>query len=94
MSERNHRFLVKFSQQVVAVLCAIASFTPITSAQEAPTLRVLCYNIHYGQGMDGVYDVERLAAVINRSKPDLVALQEVDVSSVPGVSTRHNDLLN
>ena len=25
------------------------------------TIRVLCYNIHYGQGTDGVYDVERLA---------------------------------
>ncbi len=43
------------------------------------TLRVLCYNIHYGQGMDGKYDVARLAAVISEAKPDLVALQEVDV---------------
>jgi len=42
-------------------------------------LRVLCYNIHYGQGTDGVYDVERLAKVIKDTKPDLVALQEVDV---------------
>ncbi|MBL4883680.1 MAG: endonuclease/exonuclease/phosphatase family protein [Planctomycetaceae bacterium] len=43
------------------------------------TLRVLCYNIHYGQGNDGVYDVARLAEVIKRTKPDLVALQEIDV---------------
>lgn len=43
------------------------------------SLRVLCYNIHYGQGNDGVYDLERLAKVIRDSKPDLVALQEVDV---------------
>ena len=43
------------------------------------SLRILCYNIHYGQGNDGVYDIPRLAAVINRLKPDLVALQEVDV---------------
>lgn len=51
------------------------------SAQDTPSeqLRVLCYNIHYGQGTDGVYDVERLAKVINDAKPDLVALQEVDV---------------
>jgi len=42
-------------------------------------IRVLCYNIHYGQGTDGKYDIERLATVINRTKPDLVALQEVDV---------------
>lgn len=42
-------------------------------------LRVLCYNIHYGQGNDGVYDVKRLAEVIKQHRPDLVALQEVDV---------------
>lgn len=48
-------------------------------ADDKPTLRVLSYNIHYGQGNDGVYDLPRLAAVINRSKPDLVALQEIDV---------------
>jgi endonuclease/exonuclease/phosphatase family metal-dependent hydrolase len=43
------------------------------------TIRVLCYNIHYGQGTDGEYDIERLAKVIKRADPDLVALQEVDV---------------
>ena len=43
------------------------------------TIRVLCYNIHYGQGTDGMYDVERLAKVINQARPDFVALQEVDV---------------
>lgn len=43
------------------------------------TIRVLCYNIHYGQGTDGTYDVDRLAKVINQSRPDFVALQEVDV---------------
>jgi len=52
---------------------------PPAKAAESPTLRVLCYNIHYGQGMDREYDVERLAEVINKHKPDLVALQEIDV---------------
>lgn len=46
---------------------------------EARPLRVLCYNIHWALGMDGEYDIERIAEVINREKPDLVALQEVDV---------------
>jgi endonuclease/exonuclease/phosphatase family metal-dependent hydrolase len=59
-------------------LCA-ALFAATACGDEPFKLRVFCYNIHYGQGMDGVYDIERLAAVINRSKPDLVALQEVDV---------------
>lgn len=42
-------------------------------------LRVLTYNIHYGQGMDGRYDIPRIAAVIAGLEPDLVALQECDV---------------
>lgn len=41
-------------------------------------LRVLCYNIHHGRGIDGKVDLERIAEVIRRVKPDLVALQEVD----------------
>ena len=41
-------------------------------------LRVLCYNIHHGRGNDGNVDLERIAAVIRRVNPDLVALQEVD----------------
>lgn len=41
-------------------------------------LRVLTYNIQHGAGADGIVDLERQAAVIQRLKPDLVALQEVD----------------
>jgi endonuclease/exonuclease/phosphatase family metal-dependent hydrolase len=51
----------------------------VAIAKEVTTLRVLCYNIHYGQGNDGEYNLQRLADVIKASKPDLVALQEVDV---------------
>ena len=41
-------------------------------------VRVMSYNIHHGRGTDGKFDYERIAAVINAEKPDLVALQEVD----------------
>ena len=51
----------------------------VSVAEEPSTLRVLCYNIHYGQGNDGEYNLQRLANVIKAAKPDLVALQEVDV---------------
>lgn len=43
------------------------------------TLRILSYNIHHGEGMDGKVDLARIAEVIRRVEPDLVALQEVDV---------------
>lgn len=42
------------------------------------TLRVLAYNIHHGEGMDEVIDLQRIADLINEVDPDLVALQEVD----------------
>ena len=41
-------------------------------------IRVLTYNIHHGAGIDGRLDLERIADVIWRVRPDLVALQEVD----------------
>lgn len=41
-------------------------------------LNVLSYNIRHGRGMDGKIDLERLAKVIAKYEPDLVALQEVD----------------
>jgi endonuclease/exonuclease/phosphatase family metal-dependent hydrolase len=42
------------------------------------TLRILAYNTHHGEGMDGVLDLERIARVIAAEEPDLVALQEID----------------
>ena len=53
---------------------------PPTAAAEpqSPRLRVLTYNIHHGEGMDRLFDYERLARIIRDAKPDLVALQEVD----------------
>ncbi len=42
------------------------------------TLRVMTYNIHVGVGMDKKLDLQRIADVINKQKPDLVGLQEVD----------------
>jgi len=47
-------------------------------AVEKPQLRVLTYNIHHGQAMDGKFDYERLSKVIADLKPDVVGLQEVD----------------
>jgi hypothetical protein len=42
-------------------------------------LRVMSYNIHAGAGQDNVFDLERQAAAIEAQRPDVVALQEVDV---------------
>ena len=70
---------VMFVSRCISTLLTIWMIQNSLQAAEPVTLRVLSYNIHYGQGNDGVYDLERLAAVIQQAKPDLVALQEVDV---------------
>ena len=46
-------------------LLITAVFSVSNALAETPqTLRVLCYNIHYGQGIDGRYNIQRLADVI------------------------------
>lgn len=50
----------------------------VSSVFAKKTLRVMTYNIHVGVGMDKKLDLQRIADVINRERPDLVGLQEVD----------------
>ncbi len=45
-------------------------------------LRVLSYNIHHGEGVNGKLDLERIARVIKSTTPDIVALEEVDQNVV------------
>jgi endonuclease/exonuclease/phosphatase family metal-dependent hydrolase len=58
-------------------LAALVVLT-LASPTYAKTLRVLSYNIHHSEGRDGVFDLNRIAAVINATNPDVVALQELD----------------
>ncbi len=60
------------------ILGLVLLVTPIVPAAE---LRVMTYNIHHGEGTDGKFDLERIAKVILAEKPDLVAIQEVDVKT-------------
>lgn len=47
-------------------------------SESGASFRVMTYNIHHGEGLDGEVDLKRIARVIRKEKPDLVALQEVD----------------
>lgn len=63
------------------VMAAVVWSLVSTAAQGDPVpgaLRVLAWNIHHGEGMDGKLDLPRLAEVIKKADPDLVLLQEVD----------------
>ena len=54
-------------------------------------VRVLTYNVHRCVGVDRVLDVARVADVIAAQKPDIVALQELDVgrARTGGVDQAH-----
>lgn len=62
----------------LGILSALALLTGCWTGPVPLRLRVLTYNVHHGEGLDGKLDLERLAAVIRAAAPDLVALQEVD----------------
>lgn len=48
------------------------------SLEEPTVVRILTWNIHHAEGNDDVVDVSRIATIIRRARPDVVALQEVD----------------
>lgn len=54
-------------------------------------LRLMTYNVHRCVGVDRDLDVERVAAVIAAARPDIVALQELDVGRMRtrGVDQAH-----
>ena len=62
---------------LVVWFCSTLFAVPIP-ADEPIRLRVLSYNIHHGEGIDGKLDLSRISRVIRDCQPHLVALQEVD----------------
>jgi endonuclease/exonuclease/phosphatase family metal-dependent hydrolase len=44
------------------------------------TIRIMTYNVHSCMGMDGKVSAQRVARVISRYEPDIIALQELDLS--------------
>ena len=60
---------------VSAQLCALAKF-----GNDDRLVRVMTYNVHFGQNMGNNYDLQSIANVITDSGADIVCLQEVDVN--------------
>lgn len=56
--------------------CATNNDAPKNAAPA--TFRVMTYNIHHGEGLDGKVDLLRIAQFIKEQGADMVALQEVD----------------
>lgn len=75
------------SRRYTPILCTLVLLglviqpsAPLSANLPAPkkTLRVMTFNIHTGVGVDKRLDLQRIADVIMRERPDLVGLQEVD----------------
>ncbi len=56
------------------------------SAQEKVKLKVLCYNLRFGE----LASLEELAGFIKKENPDVVALQEVDVNTYRDRAPKQN----
>lgn len=66
----------------IAITALLAGCSQVASIQQKqPHLSVLTYNVHHCEGTDGKYDYDRIAGIINRLKPDIAALQEIDVKT-------------
>lgn len=63
----------------LALLPAGAAARASDAAPHPGELRVATYNIRYGGGEDGVFDLDRTAAAIRELDADVIGLQEVDV---------------
>ena len=75
----HHRLILSFCViGLLALLVSPVRSRSVSAHSFARTLRVMTYNIHVGVGMDKKLDLQRIADVIIKEKPDLVGLQEVD----------------
>src|SRR5262245_21095143 len=62
----------------LCAVCFLAGCRTHSQSIAPPTFRVMTYNIHHGEGLDGRVDLLRIAELIKREGAEMVALQEVD----------------
>lgn len=77
------KWLPAFRRVPLALVVSLVTLGWVAESSRAQedgrrTLRLMTYNIHHGEGVDGKLDLERIATIIRKNNCDLVALQEVD----------------
>lgn len=65
----------------LVIVCLVLCYAPSASSSTV-RLRALSWNIHFGQGTDGVTNYDRTATWIARMSPDVVALCEIPPDKV------------
>ncbi len=97
LAERQHAYLRPLDlrkaalQHLKKLQCKPVAARKPAIATPTDNLRIMTYNVHSCIGMDGKLDAERIARVIARARPDVVALQELDVgrSRTAGMDQAH-----
>lgn len=70
--------MFRFRSVISFFLLSLAFLLSATIDAAEENLKIMTYNIRNGIGIDGTADLSRIADVIKRCDPDIVAVQEVD----------------
>ena len=60
------------------LLYYIILFTILSFSKSSKSLRIMTFNIHFGNTSNNIYDILNISQVIKNSNSDIVCLQEVD----------------
>jgi len=72
------RVMIRSLAVFLGAVFLLAACQTVRQPTPSRTFRVMTYNIHHGEGLDGKVDLLRIAELIKREGADIVALQEVD----------------
>jgi endonuclease/exonuclease/phosphatase family metal-dependent hydrolase len=76
---------------IILAFFAVSSFIqPSAQAATSTPLRVLSWNIQFGQGTDGITNYDRIATWLARMNPDLIALCEMPPDNIATLVTLLN----
>lgn len=78
MKQSNYAFFKSLTIALVALAVVVSFSVREVSAQRSSDLRIMSYNIRNGRGLDNKTDYARIADVISKETPDVVAIQELD----------------
>jgi endonuclease/exonuclease/phosphatase family metal-dependent hydrolase len=69
---------------ICIMILTLTSCSPLSKSidKKQNTLKILSYNVRNCRGMDNITDYKRIADVINRISPDIVAVQELDSATI------------
>lgn len=67
-----------FNKLLKGVFCSAFLFLFLAGVQAGDVVRMMSYNVRNARGLDDVRNSQRIANVINKVCPDVVAIQELD----------------